>query len=216
MSSSAGRGDAGGHRHRSHGSALPLQEEGPGVISPSQDAEGVGMNGAHSAVMAEVPRSSSRRVELDALLGARVGLPLQDDDEPVHRVGVFGVPEKLSAPAAGDVAPFQGCLRVSGMTLHRFLAAPTEEWSLRASIASPLSARARRLPPSTWRSTARPSSSSRCGTSDSLDRFTPSSSPRWAGSIQGQSRAGRGRASLSSSASPAACGRRHRGPDRPR
>ena len=47
--------DASGHRNGSHGPALPLQEEGPGVVAPSQDAEGVGVDRADFVLMSEVP-----------------------------------------------------------------------------------------------------------------------------------------------------------------
>ena len=74
-----------------------------------------------------------------------------------------------------------------GATLHRLLAAPTEARSLRASAASPRSVTARRRRPSIRASAMRRSPSSRRRTSESLDRFSPISAPRWAWVSHGQS-----------------------------
>ena len=62
------RGNAGGPRDEPHGAALPLQEEGPGHVVAGQSPEGVGVDGAQLAPVAEIAagRSSSgsrRRLE---------------------------------------------------------------------------------------------------------------------------------------------------------
>ena len=64
------RGDASGHRSGPHGSAFPLQEEGPCPFASAQDAVGIGMNGAQPVAVPEVAGRSAGRVELDDLPGA--------------------------------------------------------------------------------------------------------------------------------------------------
>ena len=62
--------DSGGHGDGAHRPTLPLWEEGPYALAPSQDAEGVGLSGAHPAVKAEVVRRPAWRVELDQMPGS--------------------------------------------------------------------------------------------------------------------------------------------------
>ena len=66
-------GDAGGHGGRSHGPALPLQEEGPGVAASTDNAEGVGMDGMQPALVTEVARGLAGRVQLDDSSGSGKG-----------------------------------------------------------------------------------------------------------------------------------------------
>ena len=93
-------GDAPDHRRWAHGSAFPLQEEGPIPIAPSEDGERVGMGGSHPVAVTEEFRSAARLLELDDMTPPGVSLLLQDCDQPVHRVGVLGGAEILTDPAA--------------------------------------------------------------------------------------------------------------------
>ena len=56
--------EPGRHRGRSNRPAFPLQEEGPCVGAPAQNAKGVGMDGSNSVPISEVPRSPVRWIEL--------------------------------------------------------------------------------------------------------------------------------------------------------
>ena len=95
-----------------HGAALPLQEEGPLGPALAQDAEGVGVDGAHPVVVPEVAGGPPERIELDDLPPQQGGLRGERGQEAVDGGGVLDVPEQLAVPSAGDVAPLEGAIPV--------------------------------------------------------------------------------------------------------
>ena len=100
--------EPGRHGRWAHGAALPLQEEGPRRGVPAQDAEGVGVDGAQLFPMAEVPGGPHGRVELRRFPAQGTRLLCQGRNEVVDRRRVIEIPEQLTAPPAGDVAPLDG------------------------------------------------------------------------------------------------------------
>ena len=105
------RGQPGGHRDGADGSALPLDEEGPRVVSPAEEAEGVGVDRARAARaggQAAVPEVAGRamgRVELNHLPPTCASLAGEGGDEGVDGGGVVQVPQQLAGAPAGDIAP---------------------------------------------------------------------------------------------------------------
>ena len=107
-------GQADGHGAGPHGAALPLQEEGPGHGAAPQQAEGVGVDRARTALETEVAGGPVGRVQLRHLPPQGAGLDRQRRQESVDGGGVVQVAEQLPGPAAGDVAPVEGLVLLQG------------------------------------------------------------------------------------------------------
>ena len=112
--------------------ALPLQEEGPFGPALAQDAEGVGVDGAHPVVVPEVAGRPAGRIELDDLPAQQGGLRGERGQEAVDGGGVLDVPEEL-AEAIREVA--QGRLRIPDKSIRRVFALIRGQRGLTASRA---------------------------------------------------------------------------------
>ena len=86
------------HSDGADGASIPLKEEGPRGVSPPQDTQGVGVDGAQPVGVSEVAGCPAVRVELDDLPEAGACQPRKDRDEgvdgggtPMHIATAIGI-----------------------------------------------------------------------------------------------------------------------------